>query len=163
MPHATPQTLTDSPSSDERALPASLVRTLRQFRLLEREDKMQALLGWSKKLEPLPDRFASLDRTAFTVPECQTRVDIFPERRDDGTIHFYADVNARQSPTVAAVLAITFAAVNDQLPSVTLALPSDFVRLLMQDIGLGARESGLSAMLARLTRFAAQSETTASA
>ena len=144
-------------------MPASLARTLRQFRLLEREDKMQTLLGWSKKLEPLPDRFAGLDRTAFTVPECQTRVDIFPERHDDGTIHFYADVNARQSPTVAAVLAITFAAVNDQPPSVTLALPSDFVRLLMQDIGLGARESGLSAMVARLTRFAAQSETTASA
>ena len=162
MPHATPRTPTDATSS-EAALPASLARTLRQFRLLEREDKMQALLGWSKKLEPLPDRFARLDRTAFTVPECQTRVDIFPERRDDGTIHFYADVNARQSPTVAAVLAITFAAVNDQPPSVTLALPSDFVRLLMQDIGLGARESGLSAMIARLTRFAAQSETTASA
>ena len=144
-------------------MPASLARTLRQFRLLEREDKMQALLGWSKKLEPLPDRFAGLDRTAFTVPECQTRVDIFPERHDDGTIHFCADVNARQSPTVAAVLAITFAAVNDQPPSVTLALPSDFVRLLMQDIGLGARESGLSAMVARLTRCAAQSETTPSA
>jgi len=163
MPHATPPTAIDAPSSEEGALPASLARTLRQFRLLEREDKMQALLGWSKKLEPLPDRFAGLDRTAFTVPECQTRVDIFPERHDDGTIHFYADVNARQSPTVAAVLAITFAAVNDQPPSVTLALPSDFVRLLMQDIGLGARESGLSAMVARLTRFAAQSETTASA
>ena len=163
MPHATPPTPIEAPSSEEGALPASLARTLRQFRLLEREDKMQALLGWSKKLEPLPDRFVGLDRTAFTVPECQTRVDIFPERHDDGTIHFYADVNARQSPTVAAVLAITFAAVNDQPPSVTLALPSDFVRLLMQDIGLGARESGLSAMVARLTRFAAQSETTASA
>ena len=163
MPHATPPTPIDAPSSEEGALPASLARTLRQFRLLEREDKMQALLGWSKKLEPLPDRFVGLDRTAFTVPECQTRVDIFPERHDDGTIHFYADVNARQSPTVAAVLAITFAAVNDQPPSVTLALPSDFVRLLMQDIGLGARESGLSAMVARLTRFAAQSETTPSA
>jgi cysteine desulfuration protein SufE len=162
MPHATPRTPTDATSSEE-ALPASLARTLRQFRLLEREDKMQALLGWSKKLEPLPDRFARLDRTAFTVPECQTRVDIFPERRDDGTIHFYADVNARQSPTVAAVLAITFAAVNDQSPSVTLALPPDFVRLLMQDIGLGARESGLSAMIARLTRFAAQSDSTTSA
>jgi len=43
---------------------------------------------------------------------------------------------------------------------VTLTLPSDFVRLLMQDIGLGARESGLSAMIARLKRFAAPSVTT---
>ncbi len=161
MTDATPRTPTDPPSRED-ALPASLARVLRQFRVLEREDKMQALLGWSKKLEPLPEQFASLDRTAFTVPECQTRVDIFPERRDDGTIHFYADVNARQSPTVAAVLAITFAAVNDQPPEVTLALPADFVRLLMQDIGLGARESGLSAMIARLKRFAAQSTAAAS-
>lgn len=143
--------MSESPDS----LPPLLAKTLKQFRLLGREDKMQALLAWSKKLEPLPERFAALDREAFTVHECQTRVDIFPERRNDGTLHFYADVNARQSPTVAAVLAIVFAGVNDQPPAVTLALPSDFVRLLMQDIGLGARESGLNAMIARLKRHAA--------
>lgn len=137
------------------ALPRPLAKTLTQFRLLGREDKMQALLAWSKKLEPLPERFAALDREEFTVHECQTRVDIFPERRDDGTLHFYADVNARQSPTVAAVLAIVFAGVNDQPPATTLALPSDVVRQLMQDIGLGARESGLNAMIARLQRYAA--------
>ena len=121
---------------------------------------MAALLAWSKKLEPLPNRLALLDRTAFTVPECQTRVDLFPERRDDGTLHFYADVNARQSPTIAAVLAITFAAVNDQPPDVTLGLPGDIVRLLMQDIGLGARESGLNAMIARIKRHAADASAT---
>jgi len=147
MPDATPE----HPSE---ALPPLLAKTLRQFRLLEREDKMQALLAWSRKLEPLPARLSEVDRTAFTVPECQTRVDLFPERGEDGTLHFYADVNARQSPTVAAVLAIVFAAVNDQPPSVTLSLPSDLVRLLMQDIGLGARESGLNAMIQRLKRHA---------
>lgn len=132
------------------SLPPSLARTLRQFRLLDRDGKMQALLSWSRKLEPLPERFVGLDRGAFTVPECQTRVDLFPEQQADGTLHFWADVNARQSPTIAAVLAITFAAINDQPPVVTLALPSDLVRLLMQDIGLGARESGLNAMITRL-------------
>ncbi|MEN9507631.1 MAG: hypothetical protein RLZZ621_194 [Gemmatimonadota bacterium] len=137
-------------------IPPALARTLRQFRLLGREDKMQALLGWSRKLEPLPERLAVLDRAAFTVPECQTRVDIFPERQPDGTLHFYADVNARQSPTVAAVLAIVFAAVNDHPAAVTRALPSDLVRHLMSDIGLGARESGLNAMIARLQRYAAE-------
>lgn len=142
--------------SEDADLPPTLARTLRQFRLLGREDKMQALLGWSKKLEPLPERFVVLDRAEFTVPECQTRVDIFPEWQSDGTLHFYADVNARQSPTVAAVLAITFAAVNNQPPAVTLALPADFVRTLMADVGLGAREVGLSAMIARLKRHAAE-------
>lgn len=162
MPDAT-SSANSSAAPPDRALPDTLARTLRQFRLLDREDKMQALLGWSKKLEPLPARLAELDRAAFTVPECQTRVDIFPECQPDGTLHFYADVNARQSPTVAAVLAITFAAVNDQPPTVTLALPGDVVRLLMQDIGLGARESGLSAMIARLKRFAAQRHPTVTA
>ena len=142
-------------SGADASLPPSLAKTLRQFRMLGREEKMAALLAWSKRLEPLPERLAALDRAPFTVPECQTRVDLFPERNADGTLHFYADVNARQSPTIAAVLAITFAAVNDQPAETVLGLPPDVVRLLMQDIGLGARESGLNAMMVRIKRHAA--------
>lgn len=118
---------------------------------------MSALVQYSRKLEPLPDRFKALDREAFTIPECQTRVDIFPELRD-GKMHYYADVNVRQSPTVAAVLAIVFQAVNDHPPAVTLGIPQDFVRQLMESIGLGARESGLTAMITRLKRYASDPE-----
>ena len=121
---------------------------------------MQALVGFARKLEPLPPRLAALDRAEFNVPECQTRVDIFPELHD-GTLHFYADVNARQSPTIAAVLAITFQAVNDQPPEVTLAIPEDYVRQLMEGIGLHAREVGLNAMVQRLKRHAAAAQQTA--
>ncbi len=138
-------------------LPPSIERILRQFRLMAREEKMAALVQYSKKLEPLPERFAALDRADFTVPECNTRVDIFPELRD-GKMHFYADVNARQSPTVAAVLALVFNAVNDQPPATTLAIPGDFVRQLMESIGLGAREVGLNAMVERLKRYARDAE-----
>jgi cysteine desulfuration protein SufE len=78
---------------------------------------MQALLAWSRKLEPLPARLSELDRTAFTVPECQTRVDLSRAsgRRDA------AFLCGRERPAVPddAVLAIVFAAVNDQPPSVT--------------------------------------------
>ena len=137
------------------AIPPSIDRVLRLFRSMGREEKMQALVQYSKKLEPLPDRFRDLDRGQFTVPECQTRVDIIPEV-NDGKLHFYADVNARQSPTIAAILAIVFSAVNDQPPSTTLAIPSDFVRTLMESIGLGAREVGLNAMINRLKRYAAE-------
>ena len=143
---------------DQQTLPESLTRTLSRFRALGREEKMQALVGYARKLEPVPERYAALDRSEFTVPECQTRVDIFPEYRADGTMHFYADVNARQSPTIAAVLAITFQAVNDQPPSVTLAIPPDFVRQMMEGIGLNTREVGLTAMLGRLKRYAAEAE-----
>jgi cysteine desulfuration protein SufE len=119
-----------------------------------REEKMQALLSYARKLEPLPERFRELDRAQFTVPECQTRVDVFPEMRD-GKLSFYADLDPRQSPTIAAFLSILFSAVNSQPPETTLAIPDDFVRQVMEGIGLAARESGLSAMVVRLKRHAA--------
>jgi cysteine desulfuration protein SufE len=134
-------------------LPPSVARVLSRFRALGREEKMQALLHYSKQLEPLPERFAALDRAEFTVPECQTRVDLFPELRD-GKLYFYADLNARQSPTIAAFLAILFSAINGQPPETTLAVPNDFVRQMMEGIGLAGREVGLNAILARIKRHA---------
>jgi cysteine desulfuration protein SufE len=143
-----------SDSSGAQTLPSSVERVLKYFRSLGREEKMQALVAYSKRLEPVPDRFKALPREAFGVPECMTPVDLFPEERD-GRLHFYADVNARQSPTVAAFLAVLFQAVNDQTPETILAIPSDFVRQLMEGIGLAARESGLNAILSRVKRHAA--------
>jgi len=140
-------------------VPEAIERVLRRFRAMGREEKMQALVQYSRKLEPVPDSYANVDRSAYTVPECQTRVDLFPEV-NDGRMHFYADVNARQSPTVAAVLAIIFSAINDQPPESTLAIPTDFVRSLMEGMGLNAREVGLNAMVTRLKRAAAAAATT---
>jgi len=139
----------DSP----QAIPQSIERVLSRFRSLGREDKMQALVAYAKKLEPVPERFLALDRAAFTVPECQTRVDLFPEFKD-GKLHFYADVNTRQSPTIAAFLSILFSAINGHPPETTLAIPEDFVRTIMDSLGLGTREVGLNAMLTRVKRHA---------
>jgi cysteine desulfuration protein SufE len=139
----------------DTTIPPTIDRVLKQFRSMAREEKMQALVSYSKKLEPFPERLKEIDRTEFNIPECQTRVDIIPEVVD-GKMHFYADLNVRQSPTIAAVLAIIFSAVNDEPPSTTLAIPGDFVRTLMESIGLGAREVGLNAMVNRLKRYATQ-------
>jgi cysteine desulfuration protein SufE len=139
-------------------IPPAIAKVLDRFGRLGREEKMQALVGYAKRLEPLPERLQALDRAEFTVPECQTRVDLFAELEPGGGLHFYADVNARQSPTIAAVLAIVFSAVNGQPPATTLAIPPDFVRRLMEGIGLAAREVGLNAMVQRLKRHAATAE-----
>jgi cysteine desulfuration protein SufE len=146
--------------TDEHAslpVPPSIDRVLKQFRALGREEKMQALLSYSKRLEPLPERYEAIDRTNFIIPECQTRVDIFPEYRE-GKLHFFADVNIRQSPTIAAFLSIMFTAINDQPPATTLAIPPDFVRTMMENIGLGARETGLTAIVARVKSYAANAD-----
>lgn len=134
-------------------LPESIAKVLARFGAMGREEKMQSLVAYARRLEPLPERLAALDRAAFTVPECQTRVDLFPEVQQ-GRLHFYADVNVRQSPTIAAFLAIVFSAINGQPPETTLAIPDDFVPRMMQGLGLSARESGLTAMVARLKRHA---------
>ena len=148
-------------TTQTHALPPSIERVLARFRSLAREEKMQLLVQYSKKLEPVPERFRALPEGQFTVPECQTRVDIFPEARPDGTIHFYADLNCRQSPTIGAFLAILLSAINDQPPSVTLAIPEDFVQQVMSNIGLAAREVGLNAIVMRLKRYAREAMTDA--
>ena len=145
-------------SSAPAPLPPGIERVLAQFRALGREEKMQALVHYAKRLEPLPERFRDLDREAFTVPECQTRVDLFPEYRD-GNMYYYADVNVRQSPTIAAFLAVLFKAINGQPPETVLAIPPDFVRQMMDGIGLAGREAGLNAMVARIKRHAEAART----
>ena len=134
-------------------LPARLSTILLRFQALSREDKMAALVSHARKLEPLPPHLAAVTDEAFAVHECQTPVRIFPEFAD-GRLHFYADINTRQSPTVAAFLSLVFSAVNDEPPSVTLAIPPDFVRTMMAGLGLGTREVGLDALVARLKRHA---------
>jgi cysteine desulfuration protein SufE len=134
-------------------IPQSIARILSRFQAMGREEKMQALVHYSKKLEPLPERFQGLDRSSFSIPECQTRVDLFPEYRD-GKMHYYADLNLKQSPTIAAFLAIVLSAINDQPPSTTLAIPDDFVSHLMEGIGLSGREVGLNAMVSRIKKHA---------
>ena len=145
---------------DTPSLPPSVAKVLDRFGGMGREEKMQALVGYAKRLEPLPERFRALDRAPFTVPECQTRVDIFPELRD-GRLHFYADLDARQSPTIAAFLSILFSAVNDQPPSVMRAIPDDFAQRMMAGIGLHTREVGLNAMVQRLKRHAGEADAAA--
>src|SRR3954470_12154727 len=144
-----------SDATSQGNIPPTIERVLSRFRSMGREEKMQALVHYSKKLEPVPERFLQLDRGNFSVPECQTRVDLFPEYRD-GKMHFYTDLNVRQSPTIAAFLAILFGAINDQPPETTLAVPSDFVHHVMEGIGLSGREVGLNAMVARIKRYAQQ-------
>lgn len=149
-------------SAGPPTLPPTVERIFRLFRALGREEKMQALVQYARKLEPLPERLSVLDRAPFTVPECQTRVDLFPEMRE-GRLHFYADVNTRQSPTIAAFLSIVFSAVNDEPPATTLALPDDFARVVMENLGLGTREVGLNAILQRLKRYARDAAAAAAA
>ncbi|HSA56124.1 MAG TPA: SufE family protein [Gemmatimonadaceae bacterium] len=141
------------PAETPQQTPPTVERVLSRFSALGREERMQALVTFARRLEPVPPHFLALQDESFNVPECQTPVRLFPEMRD-GRIHFYADIDTRRSPTVAAFLSVLFSAVNDQPPEVVLQIPRDFVRVVMQSMGLGTREVGLDALVHRVKRLA---------
>lgn len=146
--------VTDTPTS--APIPEGIEKILRRFAALTPDMTRQALVQYAHRLPPLPERFRALDTEAYRVHECQTPVAIFPEVVD-GRMYFHAEV-PQGAPTIRALLAMLFEALNGQPPSVTLAIPDDFVRQVMSKLGLGTREVGLNAIVARLKRAAAQAE-----
>jgi cysteine desulfuration protein SufE len=133
-------------------IPPGIDRILRRFATLSPDMTRQALVQYANKLPDPPERFRHLPRHAFAVHECQTPVAIFPEVVD-GRMVFWADV-PRSAPTIRALLAMLFEALNEQPPEAVLAIPPDFVRQVMDKLGLGTREVGLNAMVERLKRAA---------
>jgi cysteine desulfuration protein SufE len=139
-------------STESTEIPPGIQKILRRFETLTPDLTRQALVQYANRLPPLPERFQSLDRDDFAVHECQTPVAIYPEVID-GKMYYYADV-PQGAPTIRALLAMIFEAVNGQPPEVVARIPADFVRQVMDKLGLGTREIGLNAMVDRLRRAA---------
>ncbi|MDB4948844.1 MAG: Fe-S metabolism associated SufE [Gemmatimonadetes bacterium] len=133
-------------------IPPGIEKILRRFATLSPDLTRQALVQYANRLPALPERFRGLDASQYRVHECQTPVAIFPEV-EDGRMHYYAEV-PQGAPTIRALLAMIFDAVNGQAPETVLAIPPDFVRQVMGKIGLETREIGLNAMVERLKRAA---------
>ena len=146
-----PTTMTDALTPESR-IPPGIEKILRRFATLTPDLTRQALVQYSNKLPPLPERFQGLDPAQYRVNECQTPVAIFSEFTD-GKMFFHADV-PQGAPTIRALLALLFDALNGQPPETVLAIPPDFVRQVMGKIGLETREVGLNAMIERLKRAA---------
>ena len=133
-------------------VPPGIEKILRRFATLTPDLTRQALVQYSNRLPPLPERFRGLDPAQYRVHECMTPVAIYPEVVD-GRMHYHADV-PQGAPTIRALLALLFEALNGQPPETVLAIPADFVRQVMGKIGLETREAGLNAMVERLKRAA---------
>ena len=141
-----------SDATQAAGIPPGIEKILRRFATLTPDLTRQALVQYSNKLPPLPERFQGVDSAQYRVTECQTPVAIFPEVVD-GKMHYYADV-PQGAPTIRALLAMLFDALNGHPPETTLAIPTDFVPQVMGKIGLATREAGLNAMVERLKRAA---------
>ncbi|MBA4157734.1 MAG: SufE family protein [Gemmatimonadetes bacterium] len=145
-----------SETPDAAPIPEGIEKILRRFAMLNPDMTRQALVQYSNRLPAVPERFRELNREEYAVHECQTPVALYPEVAE-GRMYYHADV-PQSAPTIRALLAMLFEALNGQPPAVTLAIPPDFVRRVMDKIGLGTREVGLNAMVERLKRAAREAQ-----
>jgi cysteine desulfuration protein SufE len=141
-----------SDTSNPTEIPEGIQKILRRFATLTPDMTRQALVQYANRLPPLPERFRDLDREQFAVHECMTPVAIYPEVIE-GRMYYHADV-PQSAPTIRALLAMIFEAINGAEPDAVLRIPQDFVRQVMDKLGLGTREVGLNAMIERLKRAA---------
>jgi len=90
------------------ALPA-LDDILDEYEMLESEDRYRLLIDLGRKLEPMPD---ALKTDATKVRGCAASVWVYPQRSDDGRLHFLADSNAA---ITKGIVALVLSAVQDRL------------------------------------------------
>ncbi|MEO8175323.1 MAG: SufE family protein [Sphingomicrobium sp.] len=89
------------------ALPA-LADILDEYAMLEGEDRYRLLIDLGRTLDPMPD---ALKTDATKVRGCAASVWVYPQRGDDGRLHFLADSNAA---ITKGIVALVLAAVQDQ-------------------------------------------------
>jgi cysteine desulfuration protein SufE len=145
-----------SDTSQAAPAPEGIEKILRRFAVLSPDMTRQALVQYANRLPPLPERFRELGREQYMVHECQTPVALYPEVVE-GRMYFHADV-PQSAPTIRALLAMLFEALNGQPPEAVLAIPPDFVRKVMSSLGLGTREIGLNAIVERLKGLAREAQ-----
>jgi cysteine desulfuration protein SufE len=136
---------------------ARLDTIVRRFQQADRDTRLETLLDYSRKLPPLPDRFAQAREAGLNrVHECQTPVFLWVEagERADAIVEIHADV-PRESPTVRGFVALLIHALQGMTRAEVAALPVDLLDQLRlgETIGMN-RTQGLSAIVARIRRAA---------
>jgi cysteine desulfuration protein SufE len=134
------------------AMPARLQEIVEEFADLPAELRLEALLDYSRRVPPLPERLAGHRDAMEQVPECQTPFFLATEL-DDGdrvTIHFDAPPEA---PTTRGFAGILSEGLNGATAQEVLAVPNGFYTALGLDRVISPlRLRGISAILGRLKR-----------
>ena len=136
---------------------ARLDTIVRRFQQADRDTRLETLLDYSRKLPPLPDRFAQAREAGLNrVHECQTPVFLWVEagERPEDIVDIHADV-PRESPTVRGFVALLIQGLQGMTRAEVAALPADLLDQLRlgETIGMN-RTQGLSAIVARIRRAA---------
>ena len=86
-----------------------------EYDFLDPDDRYRLLIDLGRALEAMPD---ALKTDATLVRGCSASVWVYPQRRDDGTLHFLADSNAA---ITKGIIALVLLAVQDRAAGAILA------------------------------------------
>lgn len=135
---------------------ARLETIIRRFGQADRETRLEALLDYSRRLPPLPDRLAEARAAGLNrVHECQTPVFLWVETDEASqVVRVHADV-PRESPTVRGFVALMIHGIEGMTRAEVAGLPVDLLDQLRlaETIGM-TRTQGLSAIVSRIRRGA---------
>jgi cysteine desulfuration protein SufE len=143
--------ISDSSSSAGPALPEKLQGIVSMFRSAPKSLRLQALLEYSRKLPPLPEKYVEHPEFMQPVPECTSPFFLVTEQQGGGVkLHFKVP---EEAPTVRGYAGILHEALDGQSPETILSVPDNFY----MDMGLSElitpmRLRGMGAILMRLKR-----------
>jgi len=130
----------------------TLQRIVDLFGGAPKELRTQALLEYSRKVPPLPERYVDHPELLEGVPECQTPFFLATEVDDDERVHLHFKVPA-ESPTTRGFAGILSAGLEGAKASEVLDTPNDFYNKMgLAEVISQLRLRGMSAILARLKR-----------
>jgi cysteine desulfuration protein SufE len=129
-----------------------LQRIVDLFASAPKDLRVQALLEYSRKVPPLPERLASHPELLESVPECQTPFFLATEVGDDDRVNLYFQVPA-ESPTTRGFAGILYSGLNGAPAEDVLATPNDFyLKMGLGEAISALRLRGMGAILSRLKR-----------
>ena len=133
-------------------MPDKLQTIVDQFAAAPRELRVQALLEYSRRVPPLPEKLATHRDRLEQVHECQTPFFLATEIDDEGAVHLFFDCPP-EAPTVRGFAGILREGLEGEPWEDVVAVPPDFYSGMgLQEVVSALRLRGMGAILGRLKR-----------
>ncbi|GAA4019036.1 SufE family protein [Deinococcus rubellus] len=147
MTETTPTETT--PTETAQALPGKLQDIVNLFRTAPKALRLQALLEYSKKLPPLPQKYAEHPEFMQPVPECASPFFLVTEPQGDGVAMYFKV--PEEAPTVRGYAGILAEGLSGATREQILNIPDQFyMEMGLSELITPMRLRGMGAILMRL-------------
>jgi cysteine desulfuration protein SufE len=130
-------------------VPAALDSIVQDLADADRQERIEILIDFAKKLPPLPDRLLAHKDASHRVEECQSPVYLFVELEGD-RVHLFVDAPI-EAPTVRGFVSLLVEGLEGATVEEVLTVPRDLIEQIGLPEILGMlRVRGLAGVLARV-------------